>query len=267
MIIMYYIVRILSKKFTATYPKRLNMKKPLYLLSMVLLLACLQVNAQQAKVEDIINSYIKNLGGADKWKELKSIKTTGTSTIQGAEYPMVLYRMPENKQRMEITAMGKQIVQAYDGTDAWVLNPLSGNISPVRMQEELAAEFKKDKFEDAFIDYKAKGHQAELVGKETIAGVDTYNIKFTHQNGDIKNYFFSAKDYLPVLIRTVVSEGPAKGTVSEVIISDYRKVDGLTVPFSMEVRTNGQGGQKFTIQEVAFNVPMAESIFAFPGTK
>lgn len=66
------------------------------------------------------------------------------------------------------------------------------------------------------------------------------------------------------MIRSTVKAGPAKGQDSETYMSDYQEVDGLVVPYYIEVRYNGQTAQKITLETVAFNEKIDETFFAFP---
>lgn len=164
------------------------------MLSVLMLFASMSVTAQDVKVDDVVSNYMKNMGGAEKWKSLKSMKMTGKASMQNMEFPVVMYRMPEKKQRVEINVQGKQIVQAYDGTDAWMINPFAGGTGLQRMPDDMAEQMKDEVFVDVFIDYKKKGHQAELMGKETIDGAETYKVKLTKKDGDVKYYFFDTEN-------------------------------------------------------------------------
>ncbi|AHM58884.1 hypothetical protein D770_03085 [Flammeovirgaceae bacterium 311] len=227
-------------------------------------LACFQVSAQDVKVDDIINNYLKNTGGAENWKQVKSMKMTGKMSMQNMEFPLVIYRMPEKKQRIEASIQGKEIIQAYDGTDAWWINPFMSGPEAQPMPDEMASEMKEETFEDVFIDYKKKGHQAELEGKETIDGAETYKVKLTKKGGDIRYYFFETENYVPIMIRSTVKEGQAKGQNIDTMLSDYQEVEGFVIPHFMEVRMNGQAGQKIILEAITFNEKMDESMFAFP---
>ena len=240
------------------------MKKVSYLMGLFMLLASFQLSAQDVKVDDIINNYLKNTGGAENWKKVKSMKMTGKMSMQNMEFPLVVYRMPEKKQRIEANVQGKQIIQAYDGKDAWWINPFMGGPDAQPMPSEMASEMKGETFEDVFIDYKKKGHKAELVGKETIEGAETYNVKLTKKDGDVKNYYFDTENFVPIMIRSTIKEGQAKGQNLDTMLSDYQEVDKFVVPHFMEVRINGQPGQKITLETVTFNEKMDESMFAFP---
>lgn len=241
------------------------MKRVFFIAGLFLCMATLQLSAQNVKVDDVINTYLKNTGGVKNWQSLKSIKMSGKMSMQGMDLPMVIYRMPENKQRLELSVQGKQIVQAFDGKDAWMVNPMMGSAEPQMIPEQMAADMKKEQFEDAFIDYKKKGHTAELSGKETIDGTEAYKIKFTHKNGDVKHYYFDTQKYMPIMMQSSVNVSPTQVVETETHMSNFKQVDGFVIPHQIEVRQNGQVAQKLTIESASFNEQLDASLFAFPG--
>ena len=117
---------------------------------------------------------LKAKGGAEKWQSVKSVKMTGRMTAQGNEMPLTVYAMRPNYNRQEITMPAGKAIQAFDGTTAWVVNPMLGISTPQAVPGP-AAEFAKHSadFDGALINYKEKGNTIELVGKENvIAGSD-----------------------------------------------------------------------------------------------
>ena len=48
-------------------------------------------------------------------------------------------------------------------------------------------------------------------------------------------------------------------------ITDYRDVEGVRVPFAMEMLTNGRPFQTVTFETVTVNEPVADSLFAMPA--
>ena len=116
-----------------------------------------------------------------------------------------------------------------------------------------------------YMDYQAKGNKVELAGKEMVAGAETYKLKITLKNGDVRSYYLDAKSYLPVKTDAdrVVDGKPA---TTETFISDYREVDGLMIPHIIENRSPGLI-QKVTVQKVEINVPIEDARFRMPSAK
>jgi outer membrane lipoprotein-sorting protein len=225
--------------------------------------------AKAQTVDEILNKYFQNTGGIEKLKGLQSKKGVGKMNMQNMDFPITIYEKTPVKQRMEIQIQGLQIVQAYDGTDAWMINPMQGGTAPVKLSDDESKEFKDNDFQDDFIDYKAKGHTVELLGTEEIDGVKCFKVQLIkNKNNDKEDvteiHYFDAENFVPIMIVTYGRSGPSKGQEIKTYLSDYQEVDGLTMPFFVESKVNGQTIQKITIEKVTLNEPMEDKLFTFP---
>jgi outer membrane lipoprotein-sorting protein len=238
-------------------------------LSLTIIALSIVILAKAQTADDILSKYFTNTGGIEKWKAVKSRKGTGKMNMQNMDFPVTMYEKTPIKQRWEIQVQGLQIVQAYDGTDAWMINPMQGGTAPVKLSDDEAKEFKDNEFEDEFIDYKSKGHTVELLGTEEVDGVKCYKIQLTkNKNNDKEDvteiHFFDAENYVPIMVVTYARSGPNKGQEIKTYLSDYQEVDGLMMPFYVESKLNGQTMQKITIEKVTLNEPIEDSMFSFP---
>jgi len=240
------------------------MKKVTQVLTLILCTFLFTTVAQAQSVDEIIDTYLENIGGADKWKEVKSMKVIGKSAMQGMEFPVERTAMRPNKFRMDINVMEKNIVQAYDGETAWSINPFQGGEKAQKADADMTKEFAKEDFEDAFIDYKDKGHTVTLEGKEEVDGTETFKIKMVKKDGSEIFYYFDMENMVPIMFKSFAEVGPQKGQAVETYVSDYQEVDGLYMPFSMEQKMGGQTFMQMTMEKVEFNAEIDEKIFAFP---
>ena len=238
------------------------MKKLLGLLFSFFFLSTLQAQS----VDEILSKYFENIGGAEAWKKLESVKMTGTTSAQGMEFPMTVMRKRPNLTKIEVEVQGMQMVpQAYDGKVGWTLNPFMGSTDPTKLDEETTKELAKEEFEDVFIDYAAKGSKVELLGTEEIEGANTYKIKLTKKSGDEQIHFFDSENYVPIMVRTFAGAGPMKGQAVETYVSDYQEVEGLMMPMFMEIKSNGMTVMSTSLETVEFNSDLADDFFSFPG--
>ncbi|MBK6948702.1 MAG: hypothetical protein IPH16_12200 [Haliscomenobacter sp.] len=98
-------------------------------------------NAQTA--DEIVAKYFDVTGGIDKWRALKTTKMTGTMSAQGMDFSAIMFNAPPNKMRVDVSIMGQNLVQAYDGTTAWWINPFQGSAEAQVMPDEMAAPMKE----------------------------------------------------------------------------------------------------------------------------
>ena len=78
------------------------------------------------------------------------------------------------------------------------------------------------------VDYKSKGHQVELQGKEKIEGTDAYKLKVTLKNGDVQTIYIDSDSFLEI---KEVTKRTIRGTEQEIesAIGDYKAVNGIMI--------------------------------------
>jgi outer membrane lipoprotein-sorting protein len=224
---------------------------------------------QAQTVDEILAKYLETTGGVQNWKALKTMKATGKMTMMGMDLDFNMTNKVPNKMHMVIKVQGQEIISAYDGTDAWMLNPMMGGKDPVKLPEEQAKEMTERQIESEFIEYKKKGHEVKLLGKEEVDGTSCFKVELIkNKNNDKEDvteiHYFDAENFVPIMFKSYVRSGPTKGQEAQTFLSDYQEVNGLMIPFSTEVKSNGQTVQKMTLQKVTVNEGVEDTLFAFP---
>ena len=226
--------------------------------------------AQAESVDDVIAKSLEARGGKDKIQAVQTARFTGRMTMgEGMEAPVVLVWRRPNLVRMEFTLQGMTAVQSFDGQNGWAIMPFLGKKDP----EPMSADELKDVedmgefFEGPLLDYAAKGHQVELLGKEEAEGTPVYKLKLTKKNGDIETLFLDADAYLQIK-----AEGKSTRRGQELEfesnIGDYKEVGGILFAHSMEQKIKGApGGQVITIDKVELDVDLPASHFVMPEVK
>ena len=223
--------------------------------------------ARAETVDELIARNVAARGGLDKLKAIQSMRSTSRMTVgPGIEAPATLEMKRPGKVRMDITVRGLTFSQGFDGQKGWVINPFEGNPSPEPMSSEdvKAAEANAD-MDGPLVDYKAKGHQVALVGKEKVAGADAWKLKVTLKNGDTLYYYLDAGSSLEIRIEStrVVRGREQQG---EQTLGDYREVGGIMIAHALQIgERGGPEKQKITIDKVELNVPVDDSRFAMPA--
>lgn len=236
--------------------------KSLLTLVTVLYISILTVSAQT--VDDIINSHIKAMGGMEKIKSVKTLKMDISFEQQGMKIPVRMTFKRPGMVYSEVEVQGMKIKSATDGKTGWMLNPMMGKAEAEPMPEEGLKEMKDQAdFDGKLVDYAKKGYKAELLGKEDMEGTEVYKVKLT-KGDDASTYFIDSKSYLVLKERTKrVTKG--KVTESDALMSDYKSIDGIMFPHSMEQReVNAEEGNKMTLTGVTLNPPVEDALFAMP---
>jgi outer membrane lipoprotein-sorting protein len=221
--------------------------------------------AHAQTVDEIVAKNLQAKGGAEKWKAVNSVKMTGKITLQGMDLPLTVYAKRPNYNRQEIVLQDKQLVQAFDGTTAWQINPMMGSDAPQELPGPTAEMMKNSAdFDGALIDYKQKGHTVEFVGKEKIDATEVYHLKVTMKNGHVQHYYLDAKSGIELKTQADVDLGTGAKQPLETEMSNYQQVNGIMIPHTVKQLINGKPVVQMTIDKVEFNVPVDDALFRMP---
>jgi outer membrane lipoprotein-sorting protein len=157
-------------------------------------------------------------------------------------------------------------VQVYDGTQGWKLRPFLNrdDVEPFK-RDELASAASAAELDGPLVDYARKGTRVELAGTEKIEGKKAYKLKLTLKNGERRFVWVDAKTFLDV--KTSGDPRKLDGRPHPVAIysRDYRKVDGLEIPFVQETVVEGvKQRRKMVLKAVTVNPPLQDALFAKP---
>ncbi len=227
-----------------------------------------QYSAAQT-VDEVIDKYVTALGGMEKINSITTLKISGKFLNGSFEIPFVQTISRPDKTLLEMTIQGMTMKQAYDGTTAWMINPFQGAKEPEKMNEEQTKSMKEQaEFEGKLVNYKEKDYTAELMGKEDMEGSEVYKIKITDKDGDINYYYIDTGTNL-LLKESTKRKIKEKEIAVDTYYGDYKPLEGLLIPVSMEIKTSSQGmdSQKITIEAIEFNLSVDEAIFKMPETK
>jgi outer membrane lipoprotein-sorting protein len=216
-------------------------------------------------VDDLIAKNLQAKGGAAKWQSVNSVKMTGKMTAQGTEMPLTVYAMRPNFNRQEITMPAGKAIQAFDGTTAWVVNPMLGIQTPQAVPGP-AAELAKNSadFDGALINYKAKGNDIALVGKEQLEGKDVYHLKVTTKGGPVQHYLLDAESGIELRMSAEVELGSGQKQTLTTAMSNYKQVEGIMIPHTVTQTAGDRTLLQWTITTVEFNAVPDDSIFRLP---
>jgi hypothetical protein len=240
------------------------LRRSLAALGLVVLFA---TAASAQTVDDVIAKCITARGGMDKIKAIQTVRLTGKMTVgPGFEAPMVMEMKRPNQTKMQFTLQGLTGTQAYDGKMGWAVMPFMGKKDPEPMSADDTKEIADEADIDGpLVDYKSKGNTVELLGKEPVEGTDAYKIKVTLKSGTVRTVYIDADSYLEIK-----SEGKrmVRGTEMEFegTIGDYKPVEGVMFPFSIENGVKGHPErQKLTFDKVEVNPKFSADNFTMPA--
>jgi hypothetical protein len=224
---------------------------------------------QAQTADEIINKHLEARGGKDKIKAVQTTRVTGKMVMgQGMEAPFTMEQARPNKMRMEFTIQGMTGVQAYDGKAGWAVMPFMGKKDPEPMSADDVKQLEEQADMDGIlVDYKEKGHQVESLGKVDVEGTPAYKLKVTQKNGDVVNVYIDADSWLE-LKREGKTKVRGQEIESETTFGDYKPVEGLVFPFSIEQKAKGMpGGMTLTVSKIEVNPSVGGDRFAMPAAE
>jgi hypothetical protein len=232
------------------------------------LLFLLPAVASAQTVEEIVAKVIVARGGAVKLRAIRSERVSGKISFGDVAGPFVVELKRPLKMHMQLTIQNQTMVRVYDGkSQGWANNPFAGKMNPDPMSEDdLKNITEESDFDGPLLDYKSKGNQVELVGKDKFNEKDVWRVKMTTKNGDVRFYLFDAKSF-----DLLKWEGKRKYENQELPVesyfSDYRDVGGLKFAFGIDSGSSPTDlTQKIRIEKIELNPEINEAEFGKPPT-
>jgi hypothetical protein len=209
----------------------------------------------------VIDRFIDAIGGRDAIMKQGGRHVQGTFQVpaQGLSGDLEVYAKPPNRIRTRIAIAGiGEILQGFDGTTGWAINPMMGpmvldSLELRQMKQE--ADYYANLYPDSII------RSLETVADTTFETVACYKVKVVTTWGEEYFEFFDKSTGLQVgTMRTVAS--PMGSVESTIVLSDWRDLDGLKTPFKMVQRMMGMEQSLTYTSAERTSVP--DSIFALP---
>lgn len=214
-------------------------------------------------VDEILAEHFKAVG-QEKLVATNTVMMKGKIIQQQFEIPFTSFQKRPMNFRSEAEFQGMKMLSGFDGTKGWSINPMMGSTDPQPMTEEQIDRMKiQADYDGLFYNYKEKGYTVEFTGKETVDDIETYVLKLTRPNGDIVTSYIDAENY--VLLKAK-SKMKIQGvdTETEMIFSNYKYVNEILNPFSMETKMNGQTVMQMSFDEISYDTDMPDSMFEMP---
>jgi hypothetical protein len=212
--------------------------------------------AQGQTVDEVINKHIDALGGKDKLSKIQNTVMEGSLNYQGAEIALTLTQVHNKLNRQDINVNGMHGFDMLTDKEGWAYMPFMGQQKPeAKPAEEVKLNQADLDIAGPLVDYVAKGHKAELIGKETIDGKLCYHIKMTLASGKIVNFFIDAASNL---ITRVTDKRNMNGQEIDMQtdLADYKDVEGVKMAYSI----TQQYGTTY-ITSIKVNQTIPESAF------
>ena len=218
--------------------------------------------------QELVAKHVEASGGLAAFQALESVQMTGEvyMPMAGMDMPMTITVKRPSKMRVDVKvpAMNMEVINAFDGETAWADNPMQGGLQ--KLPDDQAARFKEQAdIEGILVNYEAKGYAVEYAGEAEIKGTPTQKLKVLRPDSSEIFVYLDAETFLQIKMESEAPNPMTGGTAQvETFMSDYRPVNGVQMPYSMEVVMDGQSFQTITFSEIKANVETDDAIFMYP---
>ena len=243
-------------------------------------MAALPALAQTPTVDDLLAKNLASRGGAEKLKAISTRKVTGKVTVQvqmppgqpaarrsprpqTLEMPMQVLAKRPNLMLQEMRMQDRRVVTAFDGQQAWAINPMIGTSAAVAAGRAGGPDPRPGAVRRAPGLRQAAWRQDGSARQGGRRGRPAWKLAITHDDKTTTVYL-DEKTGLERKVSASVNQGGTQLLV-ESVISDYQPVDGIMVPRKVQTLVGGQTQATVTIEKVEFNVPIEDAQFKMPA--
>jgi hypothetical protein len=210
--------------------------------------------------------YVASMGGEGNWKQVQSLRFKGElETAEGIIFDFSAFMKKPNLCKAVISSKSVRFryTLAFNGEDAWqsTFDPSTGE-QVSDMPEAEASNFKRDAWFGGQLLYPTlKGKEIEQGETYRKDGVPLVDLKVTTRLGAEITYTIALDGFIEVA-RSHFNQVNGEIEVSE--YSDFREVDGLSIPFLTVLSIDGVDIQTIRTTTVEVNCGVASWIFDRP---
>jgi hypothetical protein len=217
-------------------------------------------------VDEIVARHLAARGGREALLAVRSLRMTGRALGGPGREAIVRREIARpGRIRTEFVFQGTTGIYVWDGSAGWRVSPLDGVFEPLPLPAEAAVlSAEQADFEGPLVDWKAKGHAVELIGREELPGGAAHKLKVTLKSGVVRLLWVDVSTGL--VVRT---ESSRKLRGHELIVGtvygDYRETSGVRFAHSIEMGVRGRPQRlRITVLTVETNPTLSDSRFSMP---
>ncbi len=207
--------------------------KNLIIFGFFILLLVFAQFAQGQTIDEVINKHIAALGGKENLSKIQNIVMEGNLNYQGTDIGIVITTVHNKLNRQDISVNGMQGFDMLTDKEGWAYMPFMGMQKPEPKAAEEVMQNKADlDLAGPLVDYAAKGHKVELMGKESVEGKSCYKIKVNLAGGKVLIIYIDVESNL---ISRTIDKRKVNGQEVDLQtdLADYKDVEGVKMAYSI----------------------------------
>jgi hypothetical protein len=222
---------------------------------------CLTAFAASAPAQDaqkIVDQYIKAVGGSKALAKARTITIEGTfQTPDGKSGTYTLNTRLPNRYYSELVVGDTNLIEAYNGKSAWH-RTATGDFATLVGADGSQLEAAGQYYNSHLVDAKKNKIGLGFAAFSKVRSRDTLEIEVTTVSGVKRHVFFDTQTHL--ILKEAATIG---GTDEQIIYDDYRSVNGLKIPYKIELH-RGTETYSISVTRAEVNGAVGERVFDFP---
>jgi len=221
--------------------------------------------AQLPKAEDVLEAYVKAVGGRDAIAKHETLITVlkGKVVEQGMAITIETKFKRPGKVLLHSAIKGVfEQHRGFDGKVAWSKDPFMGERElkgSERSETIRAANMVAD------VDWKKNYKSVKTTGMEKVDGRDCVVVVLTPKEGHPLTNYYDAETHLLVKGKAK-TESPMGVQSAETWVSEYKEAGGVKMPHKMKIKS-GPMTMEMVIDKVTWDAPIKDEVFRMPGAK
>lgn len=211
--------------------------------------------------QSILDRHLEATGGRKALAARRSVHAVGTVSIpaNGMTGTIEVFAARPNKQLVKTSLAGiGEVMEGFDGTHAWSINPMTG---PMVLKGEELAQRAFDAEFDSQLNAATRYASMKTLEKTTFDDRECYKVALTRKDGGEDIHFYDAATGL--LAGTVTTRKTSMGEMTATAtLKDYRKTGDLLQPYvtrqsvqGMEIVTTFTSYEYDKVDPAVFELP------------
>lgn len=219
--------------------------------------------ASEKKGAEIIDQYVKATGGLANYDKIHNRYMEATLDLPAMSLKLNVKMWSEKPDKYYSVASSPAIgdmERATDGNVFWEKSVMTG---PRILEGDELDDAKEEALFDKYAYWRDIYAKANYEGEDSAAGKLCDKIVLTDKNGKEQTLYFDKDSHLLIRVQSTIKH--QMGTIPvDAYLEDYRKVDGVDMPFKTSLNVMGQD-RVIVTDSIAQNIEIPDSIFAVPA--
>lgn len=225
---------------------------------LIILFASFGSNSYSQTVEEIVNRHIQALGGRQALANVRTKVLELELQLDSGPMKAVVYNQrPDNyRSEMEMPDGNKVLTLVGPGGGWNQMGENAGEVSPEQMADLKLNELDID---GILVDYKAKGIEVSLAGKEKVNDAEAYKIKIELPNETTQWFWINSSNYMPLKLSRSVITGMGPMDLDREFL-EFKEVKG--VKYTVRFRSSfGMNEYTTIVKSIKINESIDPKVF------